>query len=164
MQTRSHGASNLPRTTHIFSALTWKEEKLQDSQRKKTSWQTQFECKARRWMLSVCRQSRMRRNTKRTGEESGFWQGQGSSVLLKMEQNETACGWDLASENCLKRPTPLQLAPMPAWVPHSCCTGGPHSRPRGSSFGIVFNFFRHCCQLLPVPPCLFFPVRELRIT
>lgn len=132
-----------------------REEKLQDSHRKRTFWQSEFEPKAGWWMLSVCRQSGMRRNTKRIGEESGFWQGQGCSALLRWNRMKQHVAETMQVRTASRDQRPYNVHQCQPGPPHSCCTWGPHSRPSGRSLVTVFNFFEHCCQLLQFPPHLF---------
>lgn len=132
-----------------------REEKLQDSQRKRTFWQTQFECKATWWMLSVCTQSGMRRNTKCIGEECGFWQGQGSSALLRwnrMEQHvaETMQATTASRDQRLYNSHQCQPGP-----PIPAALGVPIADPVAAplwQFSTSLSIVASCCQS---PPCLF---------
>lgn len=130
-----------------------REEKLQDSQRKRTFWQTQFECKARRWMLSVCRQNRMRRNTKRIGEESGFWQGQGSSALLRWNRMKQHVAETMQVRTASRDQRPYNLHQCQPGPPIPAALGVLIADPMAApSFSTSPSIVASCCQF---PPRLF---------
>lgn len=111
-------------------------------------------------MLSVCRQSRMRRNTKRTEEESGFWQGQGSSVLLRWNRMKQHVAETLQVRTASRDQHPYNL--------HQCQPGSPIPDalrvPIADPEAAPLGQFSTSSSIAASSPHAFFPVRELRIT